>query len=164
MSLKKLKNKILGYEHAQNVIEFWNANNERIVLTNGCFDLIHMGHIDYLAKASSLGTKFVVAINSDASVCRLKGNSRPIKDELTRALVMASFEFVDLVVVFEEDTPLELIKTLLPGMHILVKGGDYQIDEIAGVKEIMENHGSVVLLPFLPGHSTSLLEAKIKNS
>jgi rfaE bifunctional protein nucleotidyltransferase chain/domain len=124
-----------------------------LVFTNGCFDIIHRGHITYLSQAADLGDKFIVALNTDASVARLKGESRPLQDEFTRALVMAAFEFVDYVCFFDEDTPLNIIKQVMP--NILVKGGDYEVEDIVGYKEVVDAGGKVVTIDFVKGFSTT---------
>lgn len=131
----------------------------KIVFTNGCFDLVHQGHIDYLSKARDLGDMLVVGLNTDASVRRLKGPRRPINDEYSRALLLASMLFVDYVVLFGEDTPYELIKTLQP--DILVKGSDYKPEDIVGYDIVMAKGGRVETLDFLPGFSTTAIEQKI---
>ena len=131
----------------------------KVVFTNGCFDLVHQGHIDYLSKARDLGDVLVVGLNTDASVRRLKGPRRPINDEYSRALLLASMLFVDYVVLFGEDTPYELIKTLQP--DILVKGSDYRPEDIVGYDIVMAKGGRVETLDFLPGFSTTAIEDKI---
>lgn len=131
----------------------------KVVFTNGCFDLVHQGHIDYLSKARDLGDVLVVGLNTDASVRRLKGPRRPINDEYSRALLLASMLFVDYVVLFGEDTPYELIKTLQP--DILVKGSDYRPEDIVGYDIVMAKGGKVETLDFLPGFSTTAIEQKI---
>lgn len=133
---------------------------ETIVMTNGCFDLLHRGHVTYLEQARRLGNRLVVALNSDASVTRLKGAPRPIMDELSRSAVLASLSSVDWVVIFESDTPQELIEYLLP--DVLVKGGDYSIDEIAGAEAVIKNGGQVQIIDLIEGYSTSNAVNKIK--
>ena len=160
--ITSIRRKIKDLTTAQRTLSAWRINGHRIVFTNGCFDLIHAGHLHYLAQARSLGHRLVVGLNSDASVARLKGDRRPIIDQDARALLLASLVFIDLVVIFEEDTPRELIKAL--GVDILVKGGDYKIDEIVGAKEVKARGGCVQVLPFLPGYSTSNIEAKIQQA
>lgn len=160
-ALALVQEKILDWEQAKWQCELWKKSGAKIIFTNGCFDLIHYGHLQYLAEASRLGDKLVIGLNSDQSVARLKGRHRPIKDEKNRGALLASLLFVDLVVKFEEDTPLELIKSLLP--DVLVKGGDYVIDDIVGAKEVMANGGKVQTLSFVEGYSTSALEAKIRS-
>lgn len=138
----------------------WQAEGKKIVFTNGCFDILHLGHLDYLSKAADLGDKLIIGVNTDASVQRLKGENRPVIDEHTRATKLASFAFVDAVILFDEETPLELIKTTSP--NILVKGGDYTIDTVVGAKEVIASGGEVRLLDFLAGHSTSKIIEKIR--
>jgi D-glycero-beta-D-manno-heptose 1-phosphate adenylyltransferase len=138
----------------------WRFQNEKIVFTNGCFDLLHIGHLTYLREAKALGTKLIVGLNSDASVQRLKGATRPINDEATRSALLAAFYFVDAVVFFEEDTPHDLITSILP--DVLVKGGDYEIATIVGSKEVLENGGEVKVLSFVEGYSSSAIIEKIK--
>jgi rfaE bifunctional protein nucleotidyltransferase chain/domain len=140
-------------------VNSWQLHNEKVVFTNGCFDILHLGHIDYLTKAADLGDRLIVAVNTDSSVSALKGPSRPIIDEETRAMKLASLVFVDAVILFGEETPLKLITEVRP--NILVKGGDYTIDTIVGASEIQDNGGEVVVIPFLEGHSTTSIVNKI---
>jgi rfaE bifunctional protein nucleotidyltransferase chain/domain len=167
-ALQKIHNKIYSLSDLSQKAQSWKKENLSLVFTNGVFDLLHAGHIDYLAKAADLGNKLIVGVNADSSVKRLnKGPARPIKDQNTRALILASLQFVDAVVIFEEDTPLNCITAVMP--HVLVKGGDYdaQCSEpnnkkyIVGSDVVGNNGGSVQVLQFLPGHSTTLLEQKI---
>jgi D-glycero-beta-D-manno-heptose 1-phosphate adenylyltransferase len=132
------------------------------VFTNGCFDLLHFGHLHYLAAARDLGERLVIGLNSAASVSRLKGKHRPINDELTRQHTLAALAFVDAVVVFEEDTPLNLIQIVQP--DILVKGGDWSADQIVGAEVVLSKGGQVLSLPFIAGYSTTNIEQKILNS
>ncbi|MFO7879229.1 MAG: D-glycero-beta-D-manno-heptose 1-phosphate adenylyltransferase [Bacteroidales bacterium] len=125
----------------------------KLVFTNGCFDIIHRGHVSYLAKAADMGSHLIVAINSDASVKRIKGKNRPLQDEKSRALVMAAMEFVDFVVLFGEDTPAALIEKLVP--DVLVKGGDYDIEKIVGHNTVIKAGGEVKTIDFLEGYSSS---------
>ena len=138
----------------------WHAFNEKVVFTNGCFDIIHLGHIDYLSKAADLGDRLVIGVNTDASVKLLKGENRPVIDEYTRLIKLASLVFVDAVILFNEETPLDLIVTVKP--DILVKGGDYTIETIVGAKETLVRGGSVEVIPFLDGHSSTRLINKMK--
>ncbi|MEL6969041.1 MAG: D-glycero-beta-D-manno-heptose 1-phosphate adenylyltransferase [Bacteroidota bacterium] len=140
----------------------WRVSGSKVVFTNGCFDLMHPGHLNYLAEARNLGQHLVIGLNTDESVQRLKGSHRPIMDEQARALLLASLAFVDLVVFFGEDTPLELIQMLRP--DVLVKGADYKEEDVVGAKEVKSWGGTVALLPFVEGYSTSAIEAKIKSS
>jgi rfaE bifunctional protein nucleotidyltransferase chain/domain len=127
--------------------------DKKIIFTNGCFDIIHRGHIEYLYKAKQTGDILIVGLNSDISVRRLKGEKRPINDEYARAIVLAALYFVDYVIIFNEDTPLNLIKHIKP--HILVKGGDYKVEDIVGNKFVKEYGGDVIILPLVMGYSTT---------
>jgi len=140
-------------------VNSWQMHNEKVVFTNGCFDILHLGHIDYLTKAADLGDRLIIAVNTDASVSALKGPSRPIIDEETRAMKLASLVFVDAVILFGEQTPLKLITEVKP--NVLVKGGDYTIDTIVGASEVQDNGGEVEVIPFLEGHSTTSIINKI---
>lgn len=159
---KQLASKIKDWAGAKEKVDQWKANGDAIVFTNGCFDILHPGHVDYLFAAKSLGDKLVIGLNSDSSVRDLKGAQRPIQDELARAAIMAALSCTDLIVVFTEDTPLELITLLKP--NILVKGGDYKVEEIVGYQLVIDNGGKVCTLDFLPGYSTSAIEKKIKST
>ena len=159
--IKKIGSKILSWNQAQQEVSNWKAKNEKIVFTNGCFDLLHFGHLHYLAEARDLGQRLIIGLNSEDSVRRLKGPHRPINDEKTRQFQLASLEFVDAVVVFEGDTPYDLISLLKP--DILVKGGDWKTDQIVGSDIVLSNGGDVRSLPFVEGYSTTNIEQKIKN-
>lgn len=154
--------KIIDLPNAKKLTDQWKNNGQKIVFTNGCFDLLHAGHIAYLSEAASLGDKLIIGLNADSSVKKLKGASRPINDDLTRSTLLAAMSFVDAVVFFDEETPIKLISEILP--DVLVKGGDYTIDEIVGAKEVIANGGEVKSLQFLPGYSSSSIIEKIKNS
>jgi rfaE bifunctional protein nucleotidyltransferase chain/domain len=151
--------KIQTLEEIENIRTQWRAAGERVVFTNGCFDLLHYGHLHYLAAARDLGERLVVGLNSAASVRRLKGPHRPINDELTRTHTLAALAFVDAVVVFEDDTPLELIKIVQP--DVLVKGGDWSPTQIVGADFVLARGGQVLSLPFVGGYSTTNIEQKI---
>lgn len=144
------------------LIQQWKKEGFKIVFTNGCFDLIHIGHVLYLEDAKSLGDKLIVGLNSDTSVSRLKGAHRPIKDEYNRSHILAALASVDAVIVFENDDPLTLIKDISP--DILVKGGDWRTDQIVGSDFVLSNGGEVRSLRFVEGYSTTKMEEKIKNS
>ncbi len=160
MTIEKIRQrKIKTLEDLMKSVAAFGVTGETIVFSNGCFDIVHLGHIHTLSEAKNLGTKLIVGINSDASVKRLKGEKRPIQSEDERALVIAAFEFVDFVIIFEEDTPLNLIENIIP--NILVKGGDYKIDEIVGAEIVLKNGGRVEMIPFLTGFSTTDTIAKI---
>ncbi len=161
-TFEQILSKIADWKEAQKKVQMWKDHGREVVFTNGCFDLIHYGHLHYLAKAKDLGDYLVIGLNSDASVSRLKGKHRPIKDINSRQLQLASLSFVDLVVVFEEDTPQELIKSLLP--DVLVKGGDYKVEEIVGYEAVTAQGGTVCTLDFIEGYSTTAFEKKIKNA
>lgn len=135
-------------------------HKQKVVFTNGCFDILHLGHITYLAQARQLGDALVVGLNSDASVRRLKGPSRPVNDQNARAKVLAALECVDYVVFFEEDTPLNIITQVVP--DVLVKGGDYSIDNIVGADFVMQNGGKVLTIPFVNGFSTTSIIENLK--
>jgi len=139
----------------------WRIAGEKIVFTNGCFDLLHFGHLHYLAEARDLGDRLIVGLNSGNSVRRLKGPTRPINDELTRTHMLAALGMVDSVVLFEEDTPLKLIQLVQP--DILVKGGDWKPEQIVGSDLVLAKGGQVLSLPFVTGYSTTNIEQKILN-
>ena len=140
-------------------VRAWQDRGEEVVFTNGVFDILHAGHIEYLEAARASGNRLVVGVNSDASTKRLKGDSRPINHEESRAYLLASLSCVDLVTIFTEDTPEELISIVFP--DILVKGGDYKEDEVAGGEIVKEHGGKVVILPYKEGFSTTSVEQKI---
>ena len=156
-----ISSKILDREQLRRACVVWNFKDRKVVFTNGCFDILHLGHIEYLAKAAELGDVLVIGMNSDSSVHRIKGESRPINDEHSRSMVLASLEFVTAVVLFDEETPYELIKTIQP--DILVKGKDYKIEEIAGHDIVLAKGGRVETIKLTPGYSTTSIERKILN-
>lgn len=140
----------------------WNIFNEKVVFTNGCFDILHMGHIDYLCKAADLGDRLIIAVNTDASVSKLKGPSRPVIHEDTRLIKLAALAFVDAVILFDEETPLELITKVKP--QVLAKGGDYTVETIVGADEVLKRNGLVEVIPFLEGHSSTTIIDRIKEA
>ena len=149
--------KVLTWEEAR----AWRASAPgRVVFTNGVFDLLHPGHVDVLVGARRQGDALVVGLNSDASVRRLKGPERPVRSESERAYVLGAFEAVDAVVVFDEDTPLELVRRLEP--DVIVKGGDYHEDTIVGAREVRARGGQVVVIPLTPGQSTTSIIEKLR--
>lgn len=160
-SLKKINTKFFSLEDLIVQADKWKKNREKIVFTNGCFDIMHRGHVEMLSHASMLGNKLIVGLNSDSSIRNLKGESRPILDEESRGILLAALAFIDAVILFSEETPLNIISSLKP--DILVKGGDYQTNEIIGHKVVQENGGEVVIIPFINGFSTSSIIDKIKN-
>lgn len=162
MSFRAIQMKIVSREMLVELTSTWRAQNKSIVFTNGCFDILHFGHIAYLSKARSLGDKLIIGINSDNSVNRLKGKGRPIQDEISRAIVISALEMVDAVVIFEEDNPFELIKAIVP--DVLVKGGDWEVQDIIGSDIVLKNGGKVMSLSYEQGYSTTAIERKIKDN
>ena len=160
--LNKLNNKICSIEELENKANTWKQTGEEVVFTNGCFDIIHRGHIEVLAQTADLGDRLIIGLNSDSSIQKLKGKNRPIIDEKSRAILLASLSFVDAVVLFSEDTPINLISTLLP--DILAKGGDYKIKTIVGHEIVQKNGGEVILVPFIDGFSSTTIIEKIRKS
>jgi rfaE bifunctional protein nucleotidyltransferase chain/domain len=156
-----LLNKITDLPTLLNKVKNWKSEGKKIVFTNGVFDLLHLGHITYMAKAAELGDKLIIGLNSDASVKRLKGENRPVNDQSNRAALLATMYFIDAVVVFEEDTPLNLITQIMP--NILVKGADYSVENIAGAKEVLANGGEVKTITLVEGHSSTNIINKIKS-
>lgn len=159
--LEIITNKIVSLEQLNKLVLAWRLKSDTIVFTNGCFDILHLGHIDYLLKARDLGKRLIVGVNTDNSVKRLgKGESRPINDEKSRSMIIASLQFVDAVILFDEDTPYQLIKAIEP--DVLVKGADYTIDKVVGADIVMARGGNVVLIEYLEGYSTTNIEKKIR--
>ncbi|HEX4958908.1 MAG TPA: D-glycero-beta-D-manno-heptose 1-phosphate adenylyltransferase [Lacibacter sp.] len=150
-----ISKKILSTADLSAALLRWRLQDKKIVFTNGCFDILHAGHIHSLTTAASFADVLIVGLNSDASTKGLKGEGRPINNELDRALLLASLVMVDAVVLFNEETPLELIKTIMP--DVLVKGGDYTVGTIVGAKEVIANGGTVEIIPLVPGLSTTRL-------
>lgn len=147
---------------AKEVLKSWRKTNKKIVFTNGCFDILHQGHVVYLAKAAALGDKLVVGLNTDASVKRLKGADRPLNGEQERALLLAALGFVDMVILFEEDTPYELIKATVP--QVLVKGADYKPKDIVGYDSVINSGGRVETIVLEEGFSTTNVIEKIRKT
>ncbi len=154
--------KIFDWHTIKTQINYWRKASSKVVFTNGCFDLLHYGHIYYLSQAADLGDYLIVGLNADASVQRLKGRHRPIKDEKNRLHILAALSFVDAVILFQEDTPYQLIQLIQP--DILVKGGDWQAKDIIGSDIVLEKGGKVLSLPFIEGYSTTALEQKVIKS
>ena len=153
--------KITDLEAALMKVAGWKAAGEKIVFTNGCFDILHLGHVDYLEKARQLGDRLVLGLNTDASIQRLKGEDRPIVPEYARARVMAALWFVDAVIPFGDDTPIRLIEAVKP--DILVKGDDYTFANIIGADFVIANGGQVQTVPLVKGYSTTQIVTKIKS-
>jgi rfaE bifunctional protein nucleotidyltransferase chain/domain len=154
--------KIKTLAEATHIVKGWKESAQKVVFTNGCFDIMHLGHVDYLEKARNLGDKLVVGLNTDNSVSRFKGPERPLQDQTSRARIMASLQFVDLVVLFDEDTPLNLISELVP--NVLVKGSDYLAENIVGADVVKKSGGVVKTIDFVPGYSTTRIVEKIKRT
>ena len=160
--LNTIKSKIYSLEGLNTQVDSWKKSGEKIVFTNGCFDILHRGHIEVLAHTADLGNRLIIGLNSDQSIQALKGEKRPIENEDSRAILLAALSFVDAIVLFSEETPLNLISTLKP--DVLAKGGDYEIETIVGHKIVQNNGGQVILVPFVDGFSSTTIIDKIKNS
>jgi D-glycero-beta-D-manno-heptose 1-phosphate adenylyltransferase len=157
---QNLQSKILPLSDLKEKVAKWKEEGCSIAFTNGCFDILHAGHIASLSQASAEGDKLIVALNADASVKGLKGDNRPVNNEAARAIVMAALEVVDAVIIFPEPTPRELIMAIEP--DVLVKGGDYKVEDIAGAKEVIARGGRVVINPIVKGFSTTSIIEKMK--
>jgi D-glycero-beta-D-manno-heptose 1-phosphate adenylyltransferase len=151
--LEIINSKIINSVELDRTLALWHFQEKKIVFTNGCFDILHRGHIEYLAQASSQGDVLIVGLNTDDSVRRIKGSERPVQDEISRSLIIASLHFVDRVVLFNEDTPYKLIQRVQP--DILVKGADYKPEEIVGYDIVQARGGKIVTIKLTPGYSTT---------
>ena len=160
-ALNKINNKIFDLELLMKKIEKWRSENKKIVFTNGCFDLIHLGHIEILARSSDFGDKLIIGVNSDLSIKKLKGENRPIIQQSSRIRQLSALEFVDAVVLFDEETPIKLIETIKP--DVITKGGDYTAKNIVGNEVVSKKNGEVVIIPLTRGYSTTSILNKIKN-
>ena len=149
-----------SFDDAQPNLAKWKEHSLKLVFTNGCFDILHRGHFTNLIKSSMLGDKLIIGLNSDASVQKLKGITRPINKQLDRAFMLASLNFVDAVIIFSDATPLNLIKAIKP--NILTKGGDYDKESIIGAKEVLEKGGEIIIMPLVANYSTTNIINKIK--
>lgn len=158
---QNLRTKILPLSELQAKVEQWKAEGLTVAFTNGCFDILHVGHISSLIQAANEADKLIVALNADSSVRKLKGDSRPVNNENARAMVLSALSMVDAVTVFSEPTPLHVILTVKP--DVLVKGGDYKEEDIAGAKEVISWGGRVVINPIVQGFSTTSIIQKMKN-
>ena len=154
-TLTAIKSKIVDFSKIKDLVSNWKKEGNSIVFTNGCFDVLHYGHVSYLAEASDLGDKMIIGLNSDSSVRRLKGETRPINGQHERAVLLSALQFVDAVVIFDEDTPENLINTIAP--DFLVKGGDYTIDTIVGADFVMSYGGKVITIPIVENFSSTLI-------
>ena len=153
LTYDQITGKLVSLEEAERLLTPGFREDQKIVFTNGCFDILNRGHVYYLSRAREMGDLLVVGLNSDRSVKRLKGEGRPVNGEKARAEVLGAMAMVDYIILFEEDTPLNLIKTIRP--DLLVKGGDYKVEEIVGYNEVTSRGGKVVTIPLLEGYSTT---------
>jgi len=160
-ALEKINNIIFGLEFLMKNIDQWKNENKKIVFTNGCFDLIHLGHIELLARSSDLGDVLIIGVNSDSSIQKLKGENRPIIEEDSRVKQLAALEFVDAIVLFHEDTPQKLIEKIKP--DVITKGGDYKAENVVGNEIVTQQNGQVVIIPLTQGYSTTSILKKIKD-
>jgi len=158
--LKETKTKIKSKEHLNDLVKSWQSQGDKVVFSNGCFDILHLGHIDYLEKARSFGDRLIIGLNSDNSVRKLKGEGRPVNNEEARGRMLAALSFVDAVTVFNEETPEELIDYLLP--DVLAKGSDYKMENIVGAKSVIANGGTVKTIDLVNGYSTTNIIEQIK--
>ena len=158
--LKVIQNKIIHANDIEALLTYWNLKNQKVVFTNGCFDILHRGHVEYLAKSASQGDVLVIGLNTDQSVKRIKGESRPVQDEYARAILLALLSFVSAVIYFDEDTPYNLIKKVQP--DVLVKGSDYKAENIVGYDVVKAKGGKVVTIDFIDGYSTTSIIEKLK--
>jgi rfaE bifunctional protein nucleotidyltransferase chain/domain len=158
--IEHITSKIIPIDCIDTHLKQWRSGGKKIVFTNGCFDILHRGHVEYLAQAAALGDVLVVGINSDNSVRRIKGNERPLQDQSSRSLVLAAIGFVSCVIIFDDDTPYKLIKIVRP--NVLVKGADYSIEQIVGSDIVRSCGGNVVTIALTDGYSTSKVVEKMK--
>ncbi|MBP6512185.1 MAG: D-glycero-beta-D-manno-heptose 1-phosphate adenylyltransferase [Bacteroidia bacterium] len=160
--LHNIEKKLMNSSQLIDQLNAWQKEGCKIVFSNGCFDILHLGHIDYLARAADFGDKMVIGLNTDSSVSKIKGPTRPINDERSRAMVLAALEFVSAIILFDEPTPYELIRLVQP--DVLVKGADYKPEEIVGYDIVTAKGGSVKTIPFVDGYSTTRIEQRIRNA
>lgn len=160
LNLDYVTKKIVVKENIKYLLSYWNFKKFKVVFTNGCFDILHRGHIEYLTKAADFGEILIIGLNSDKSIKKIKGNGRPIMEEQSRALFLASFQFVNYVILFDEETPIDLINYIKP--DILVKGGDYKKEDIVGNDIVTKNGGIVETIDFIEGYSTTSIIETIK--
>ena len=158
----KINERIFSAEHLQSQIKWWRLINKTIAFTNGVFDILHEGHIKILSRAASFADVLIIGVNSDNSVKRLKGTGRPINNQQSRSLILASLIITDAVIIFDEDTPLNLIKSIMP--DVLIKGGDYTSTTIVGANEVISNGGKVEIIPLEEGFSTTSIIEKMKKT
>lgn len=157
--LEAVQQKIMPLQDLLRLRNIWHFKSEPVVFTNGCFDLLHKGHIHSLIEAVSFGKHLVIGLNSDESIRRIKKDGRPIQDQTSRALVLAALSCTDAIIIFNEDTPLELIRAIKP--EVLVKGGDYTRETIIGAEDVLANGGRIEIIKLIEGYSTTAIEQKI---
>lgn len=160
--LEQIKHKIISKDAFRLLQQKKQFATKKIVFSNGCFDILHRGHVEYLAQAATFGDVLIIGLNSDSSIKRIKGDNRPIMDETSRAILVASLSFVDYVILFEEDTPYSLIKLIQP--DVLIKGSDYTVDTIVGADIVKAKKGEIITINLVPDISTSIIIDKIKES
>jgi len=158
--LDVVRSKIIDVDNLEALLTYWKLKSKKIVFTNGCFDILHRGHVEYLAQAANYGDVLVIGLNTDESVRRIKGETRPVQDQLARAMLLASLQFVSAVIYFNEDTPYELIKKVQP--DVLIKGSDYKVENIVGYDIVKAKGGKVVTIDFIDGYSTTSIIEKLK--
>lgn len=158
--LNIIQSKIIDINNIESYLTYWNLKNQKIVFTNGCFDILHRGHVEYLAQAANHGDVLIIGVNTDSSVKRIKGETRPVQDEYARAILLASLNFVTAVVLFDEETPYNLIKRIQP--DVLIKGSDYSIKDIIGSDIVEAKGGKVITIDFIEGYSTTSIIKKLK--
>ena len=158
--LELMQEKVMTEAHLKQYLKIWRMYGHQIVFTNGCFDLIHQGHLSLLCQAKDFGGKLVIGLNSDASIKKIKGENRPINDQNSRAILLSCLQLVDAVILFDDETPLSLIQLIEP--DVLVKGGDYTSENIVGSKEVLKNGGRVKIIPVLEGFSSTAIIQRIE--
>jgi rfaE bifunctional protein nucleotidyltransferase chain/domain len=156
-----IKQKIISYPELDRLLAFWKFRSLKIVFTNGCFDILHLGHVEYLSQAASFGDILIIGLNSDVSIKSIKGPFRPVQDEFARASILASLQFVSKVIIFDEDTPYELIKKIQP--DILVKGADYKPEDIVGYDIVKAKGGEIITIEYVEGYSTTGILNKLNH-
>ena len=158
--LNIIQSKIIDVDNIESYLTYWNFKNQKVVFTNGCFDILHRGHVEYLAQAASHGDVLIIGVNTDRSVRRIKGETRPVQDEYARAILLASLSFVSAVVLFDDDTPKNLIKRIQP--DVLIKGSDYSVKDIVGSDIVAAKGGKIITIDFIEGYSTTSIIEKLK--
>ncbi len=158
--LNIIQSKIIDIDNIESYLTYWNLKNQKVVFTNGCFDILHRGHVEYLAQAANHGDVLIIGVNTDSSVKRIKGETRPVQDEYARAILLASLSFVSAVIFFDDDTPYNLIKRIQP--DVLIKGSDYSVKDIVGSDIVMAKGGKVITIDFIDGYSTTSIIEKLK--